>query len=97
MLKLVANLSTLFRELPLPERFRAACEAGFDGVELQLPYGEELGRLVRAAQDAALPVVLINGPVDTAGYAFGMAGRPEKREEFRSGLRLACDYAAALR
>jgi hydroxypyruvate isomerase len=33
MLKIVANISTLFHELPMLERFRAAREAGFDGVE----------------------------------------------------------------
>jgi hydroxypyruvate isomerase len=33
MLEIVANISTLFHELPMLERFRAAREAGFDGVE----------------------------------------------------------------
>jgi hydroxypyruvate isomerase len=97
MLKIAANISTLFRELPLLARFRAAREAGFAGVELQFPYDQTIEQLVRAAEDAALPVILINGPIEPPGYAFGMAGRPERRNEFRSSLRLACEYAAALR
>jgi hydroxypyruvate isomerase len=96
MLKIAANISTLFRELPLLERFQAAREAGFNGVELQFPYDRTIEQLVRAATEAALPVVLINGPVDPAGYAFGMAGRPERRDEFRASLRPACDFGAAL-
>jgi hydroxypyruvate isomerase len=95
-LKIAANISTLFRELPLLERFRAAHEAGFAGVELQFPYDEKVEWLARAAEDAALPVILINGPIEPAGYAFGMAGRPEKRDEFRASLRLACDYGSFL-
>jgi len=38
MPRLAANLSTLFKELPFPERFAAAARAGFDAVEYQYPY-----------------------------------------------------------
>jgi hypothetical protein len=37
MLKIAANISLLFRELPVLERFHAAGVAGFDGVEMQFP------------------------------------------------------------
>ena len=36
--KIAANLSLLFTELPLIERILAARVAGFDGVEIQFPY-----------------------------------------------------------
>lgn len=94
--RIAANISVLFRELPLLERFAAARDAGFDGVELQFPYAEDAGRLARAADDAGLPVILINAPV-APGYGFGLAGCPEMRDEFRSLLRLTCDYGAVLR
>ena len=42
-MKIAANLSLLFTELPLRERVVAASAAGFDGVEIQFPY--ELGRV----------------------------------------------------
>lgn len=36
-MKIAANLSLLFGELPLAERVLAARVAGFDGVEIQFP------------------------------------------------------------
>jgi hydroxypyruvate isomerase len=38
VLKFTANLSLLFTELPLIDRFKAAKEHGFDAVEIQFPY-----------------------------------------------------------
>ena len=37
-MKIAANLSLLFGELPLLARIQAAAAAGFDGVEIQFPY-----------------------------------------------------------
>jgi hydroxypyruvate isomerase len=95
-MKFSANLSLLFKELPLLERFAAARRAGFDAVEIQSPYAESCADLQRAAQDAALPVVLINAPVIPNSYPSGFAGRPEMREEFRAQLPLVREYADAL-
>jgi len=41
MLRFSANLSFLFQELPLRERFEAAAAAGFQGVEYMSPYDED--------------------------------------------------------
>ena len=38
MLKFCANLSMLFTEVDLVERFERAKKAGFTAVEIQLPY-----------------------------------------------------------
>ena len=46
-----ANLSTLFTDLPFPERFAAAKACGFDAVECQFPYAhpaDALAALLRA-------------------------------------------------
>jgi hydroxypyruvate isomerase len=94
-LKIAANISMLFRELPLLERFEAARAAGFDGVEMQFPYAESAADLKRAARDAGLPVVAINAPVTTE-YPIGLAGRPEAREAFRAQLAQMGEYSAAL-
>jgi hydroxypyruvate isomerase len=96
MLEIAANISTLFREMPLLERFLAARAAGFDGVEMQFPYSESARALARAAADAGMPVILINGPVMPPAHPFGIAGRPEMRNAFRAQLPLICDYAEAL-
>jgi hydroxypyruvate isomerase len=95
-MKISANLSLLFKELPLLERFAAARRAGFDAVEIQSPYGESCPDLRRAARDAGLPVVLINAPTIPNTYPSGFAGRPEMREEFRAQLPLVSEYADAL-
>jgi len=38
MLRFSANLSLLFTDLPLQDRFAAAKAAGFSAVEIQFPY-----------------------------------------------------------
>jgi hydroxypyruvate isomerase len=38
MLRFAANVSMLFTEVPLLERFEAAARAGFAAVEMQFPY-----------------------------------------------------------
>jgi hydroxypyruvate isomerase len=95
VLKIAANISMLFRELALLDRFQAAREAGFDGVEMQFPYAESPGDLQRAAKAAGLPVILINAPVSPE-HPVGSAGRPELRAVFRAQLAQLCEYAAAL-
>jgi hydroxypyruvate isomerase len=95
MPKIAANISMLFREVTLLDRFRAARAAGFDGVEMQFPYAESPDELARAARVAAMPVVLINAPVSRE-YPAGLAGRPEMRDSFRSQLAQLGEYAQAL-
>ena len=95
MPKIAANISMLFREVATLDRFQAAHAAGFDGVEMQFPYAESPNELARAAQAAGLPIVLINAPVSRQ-YPFGLAGRPEMRDSFRSQLTQISEYAEAL-
>ena len=95
-MKISANLSLLFKEMPLLERFAAARRAGFDAIEIQSPYAESCSDLRRAAADAGLPVVLINAPTVPKTYPSGFAGRPEMRDEFRTQLPLVSEYADAL-
>jgi hydroxypyruvate isomerase len=95
-LPVAANISTLFRELPLLERFEAARSRGFDGVEIQFPYAEPPEALARAAAAADMPVVLINAPVAASEHPFGIAGRPELTSLFRAQLAQAEEYAEAL-
>ncbi len=96
MLKIAANISMLFREIPVLDRFRASRAAGFDGVEMQFPYSDAGPLLARAAADAGIPVILINAPVMQPTHPFGIAGRPEMRAAFRAQLPKICDYAQAL-
>ncbi len=97
MLKFSANVSLLFRELPLLERFAAAREAGFEAAEIQVPYEVPAASIARAAAEAGLPLVLINAPMGPELGAPGMACRREHRAAFRESLDRAAEYAAALR
>jgi hydroxypyruvate isomerase len=96
MIRIAGNLSTLYGALSWPERFLAARADGFDGVEIQFPYSEPAPALTTAASAAALPVVLINGPIDLATYPFGIAGVLGQRSVFREQLPMIETYARAL-
>lgn len=96
-MRIAANLSLMFTEHPLPERFAAAKAAGFDGVEIQFPYDHPPERLAAAARAAGLPVVLINIPAgDAAAGDIGLGAIPSRRAEFREGVTLCLAYARAL-
>ena len=94
-----ANISMLFRERPLLERFAAARAAGFAAVEIQFPYDTALPDLVRAKDEAGIAVDLINLPAgDFSTGVRGIAGLPDARHaaEFRAGVARGRDYARAL-
>ncbi len=92
-----ANLSTMFQEYELLDRFDAARQSGFNGVEIQFPYDFEADDLARAAGDAAVELVLINTPPgDLSAGERGLASLPGREAEFRSAIEQTCDYVAAL-
>lgn len=97
-MKIAANLSLLFSELPLLERIQAAAAAGFAGVEIQFPYEVPALQLKEALARAGLPLRLINLPVDdlmTGGP--GLAAVPARQAEFDAALQQALTYAAMTR
>lgn len=97
-MKLAANLTMLFTELPLAERIRAAADAGFVGVEVQFPYEVPAHQFKAALQEAGLPLVLINLPVgDLMTGGPGLAAVPERQAEFDAALAQALVYAAGVR
>ena len=99
MPKFSANISTMFKERPLLERFAAARAAGFDAVEIQFPYEAPLADVVRAKEAAGVVVDLINLPAgDFSTGVRGIAALPEKRfaDEFRAAVPRGRDYAKAL-
>ena len=97
-MKIAANLSMLFSELPLADRVMAARTAGFDGVEIQFPYELPAICLKELLERAGLPLVLINLPAgDLMQGGAGLAAVPERQEEFDAALRDALTYAAMAR
>ncbi len=97
-MKLAANLSLLFNELPLLERVRAAAVAGFAGVEIQFPYEVPAVALKEALERAGLRLVLINVPAgDLMAGGPGLAAVPARQAEFDAALQEALSYAAMVR
>lgn len=96
MLELSANISLLFRELPLLERFAAARAAGFAAVEIQNPYEHPAATLADAARAAGTRVILINAPMGEDARSFGTACLPDRAVPLRTELERAAEYAQAL-
>ncbi|SDS19089.1 hydroxypyruvate isomerase [Halopseudomonas sabulinigri] len=95
--KLAANLSMLFTEQPLLERIAAATQAGFDGVEVQFPYGLPASDLQAELQRQGMPLVLFNLPAgDLMDGGPGLAAVPGRETAFAQALQQALDYADVL-
>ncbi len=96
MLKFAANISTLFTEVPLPERFDAAAKSGFTGVEVQFPYAMAKEHSAERLHANRQTLVLFNMPPGNfeAGER-GIACLPGRVQEFQDGVGLAIDYARA--
>ncbi|PKO72381.1 MAG: hydroxypyruvate isomerase [Betaproteobacteria bacterium HGW-Betaproteobacteria-14] len=97
MLRFAANLSMLFTEAPLLERFERAARAGFTAVEIQFPYEVPVEQLQQALLRNKLKLVLHNLPAgDWVAGERGIACHPDRVEEFRKGVDTALAYAAAM-
>ena len=92
-----ANISLLFTEVDLPDRFAAAARAGFKAVEIQFPYGHDAALLAARARAAGVEVVLCNLPAgDRVKGELGIGCLPARVSEFRDGVSRAIGYAKAL-
>lgn len=97
MLSFSANLSLLFTDRPLLERFSAARAAGFSAVEIQFPYELDIATLRDVLRDNAQRLVLINVPAaDYLQGGDGLACVPGREAEFKAALEQAATYADAL-
>lgn len=97
MLKFSANLSLLFTEYPLVERFAAARAAGFSAVEIQFPYELPVDAIHQELHANGLQLVLINVPAgDLMQGGDGLAGVPGRETLFRTAVSEALHYAREL-
>jgi hydroxypyruvate isomerase len=98
MPKFSANLSFLYADLPFIDRLAAAAKDGFRGVEYVGPYSEPKEKIAALLQEYGLTQALFNLPAGNwDGGERGIGCLPDRREEFRRGVDLALEYAAALR
>jgi len=97
MLQFSANLSLLFTELPLIERFRAAKEQGFNAVEIQFPYELSAEAIRTELEIQQLKLVLFNVDADDLLQGGeGLAAVPEKQAQFNQALNKTLQYAKIL-
>jgi hydroxypyruvate isomerase len=97
MPRFAANLTMLFNELEFLDRFQAAAEAGFTGVEYLFPYAFDKRTLAGNLKRWNLTQVLHNLPAgDWAAGERGIAILPDRVSEFQRGVFQAIDYATML-
>lgn len=96
-MRFCANVSILFTEVPLLERFGRAREAGFDTVELWWPSGHAPTDVIAAVRDADLDVALLNFDAgDMPAGDRGLISDPDRQEQFRANVPVALELAQSI-
>lgn len=94
MIRLAANLTMMFNEVPFLERFKAAADAGFKAVEFVSPYSETPEAVRDALKRHDLTLALFNLPAgDWAAGDRGYGANPARKAEFIASLDTALIYA----
>jgi len=93
MLKFDPNLRWLFTELPMVERYAAAAQAGFKGVEVAFPYDYKASDLNSILKNNGLSLVQILAPFDWDGGERGLGALPGRESEFKSSISSAIEFA----
>lgn len=98
MPRFAANLTLLFTELPLMERFAAAKAAGFDGVEVLFPYDESAQDMRDRLVMNGLTFILMNTPPPNwTGGDRGFAAVPGAEARFRKDFDRCLRFADVLK
>lgn len=96
-MKLAANISLMFNDLPMLDRIKKAAELGFQGVEVQFPYELSVNDWQQALAEYKMPLALINLPAgDFMQGGAGLAAHPERQKEFITALQQARPYIETL-
>lgn len=96
-MRLAANLSFLFADVPFGERFARARAAGFGAVEYLFPYDHDAGVLRTALNANGLAQALFNlSPGNWEAGERGLAALPGRETEFRESVAAAIGYAEVL-
>jgi len=94
MPRFAANLGWMFQEWTMEDRFVAAGQAGFKGVEVPFPYDIEMGKLGDLLSMNNLELACFNAPAgDWQAGERGLAALPGRKEEFFDGLYQAFELA----
>ena len=97
MPRFAANVSTMFPDLPVAERFAAARAIGFDAVEYLFPYAECAAEIQRRLCETNIRMILLNTPLgDGSGGERGLAAVPGRQADFLRHFEQALHYARTL-
>jgi hydroxypyruvate isomerase len=96
MLRLAANISFLFKELPFLDRFAAAAEAGFTLVECHWPYDDPIEALRERLARAGQSLVMVNTAPGNREGDFGLGAVPGREADFQAAVDQALAYVSAL-
>ena len=97
-MKLAADLTVLFQELPFAARFSAAQAAGFAGVSLASPYDGPVQELRdRLVMSGLLFAAMTAPPPNYTGAAQGFAATPGGEDRFERDFRRMLRYADVLK
>jgi hydroxypyruvate isomerase len=96
-LKFAANLSWLYQELPFLDRFQAAAQDGFEGVECLFPHEHPTSEIQARLRDLGLHMVLFNAAAgDWAAGERGLASLDGRGADFQHSVLAALDLAQRL-
>jgi hydroxypyruvate isomerase len=94
MPRFAANLTMLFIEYPVLERFERARAAGFEAVEFLFPYEEDIAGIEDAVRCNGLEYVLFDLPIgDMEAGERGSTNAPRRVAEFRADVQRALELA----
>ena len=96
MPRFAANISMMFPEYDIKDRFKAAADAGFQAIEILQPYSLTTDELNRGLEDNDLQWILMNTPMgDAARGDRGLAAIPGRQDAFNRCFDQALMYAKA--
>ncbi|MBW4706369.1 TIM barrel protein [Roseobacter sp. YSTF-M11] len=94
-LRFAANIHFLYLEYDFLDRFKAAADDGFEGIEMTFPYDVTAEKTARAAAAAGLPIVEFNTPAGDLipGKHRGHAPNPGEGDIFLKHIQKGARYA----
>lgn len=91
------NASMMLTEHAFLDRFQAAADLGFAGVDIQFPYDHDADVIAKRAAAAGVEIVLVNVPAgDLVSGGDGLACVAGRERDFEEAIATARNYAAAL-
>ena len=97
MPRFAANLSMMYQEHAFLDRFGAAAQDGFKGIEFLFPYAHPAADIRARLAGHGLTQALFNGPPgDWDAGERGLASLPGREAEFRQSVDTALEYARVL-